>query len=78
MGLFSIVCFGGVLATAGYITLAIFDDAFIRLDMKFLTQHTIACLFWGMMYYGWMLWIMAVRVLVLFCHMCWYCFVISN
>lgn len=60
-GLFSILLFGGVLISAGSVTTAIFDDALMRFRLKALTLPWVACLFWGSVYYLWMLVIANVR-----------------
>ena len=61
VGLLSILCFGGVLATAGPIITVIFEDALVRLKLRFLTTPLVQTVFWATCYYGWMFVIMLVR-----------------
>lgn len=54
LGFVSILAFGGILATAGTVSSAVFDDLAVRFGAKILTKPWCACLVWGSMYYGWM------------------------
>ena len=60
LGLVSILAFGGVLATAGYIITTLFDDAFRRMRLEVFTIPWVASILWGAMYYMWMAVLMAV------------------
>lgn len=55
LGFFSILAFGGILAVAGFISSAIFDDAMVRLHLKAVTHPLVASFVWGCCYYAWML-----------------------
>ena len=66
VGLLSILCFGGVLATAGSFVTAIFEDALVRIRLRFLTTPLVQTTFWAACYYGWMFVIMLVSQY--FCH----------
>ena len=55
LGFFSILFFAVVLAQSGTIITAIFDDWVERVHLSCLTIPSIAMLFWGCLYYGWML-----------------------
>jgi hypothetical protein len=54
LGFFSILAFGAVLASAGYIVSRIFDDAVNRRKLTFLSLPWVSCLVWGSAYYSWM------------------------
>jgi len=54
LGFLSILTFGGILATAGMVTSAVFDDIVIRYGLRVLAKPWCACLVWGSLYYGWM------------------------
>lgn len=54
LGFFSILAFGGILATAGKITNAVADDLLRRLRLQWMTRPFIACITWGGLYYSWM------------------------
>jgi hypothetical protein len=56
LGFLSILAFGGVLASSGYIVSRVFDDAVNRSDaLKCLSWPWVASLFWGTSYYTWMI-----------------------
>ncbi len=54
-GFLCILFFGVVLAQSGTIITAIFDDWVERVHLSWLTIPSVACVFWGCLYYGWML-----------------------
>jgi hypothetical protein len=54
LGFFSILAFGGVLASTGYIVSRIFDNIADRANLKFLSWPWVASLMWGSAYYSWM------------------------
>lgn len=54
IGFLSILAFGGILVTAGFVVTTIFDDALVRFRLRRLTVPWVACFFWGSLYYGWM------------------------
>uniref|UniRef100_A0A7S2YM95 Potassium channel domain-containing protein n=1 Tax=Entomoneis paludosa TaxID=265537 RepID=A0A7S2YM95_9STRA len=54
LGFVSILAFGGILATAGTVSAAVFDDIAVRYGLKVLTKPWCACFVWGSLYYGWM------------------------
>jgi hypothetical protein len=54
MGFVMILLFGFILATAGFVTSAIFNDALVRFRLEVLTKPLASCIIWGTWYYGWM------------------------
>jgi hypothetical protein len=54
-GFLSILAFGAILATAGSIISAIFDDLLCRINLKLLTKKHVLCIIWGCLWYIWML-----------------------
>jgi hypothetical protein len=54
LGFLSILAFAGILAAAGNIVSAIFDDAVDRIKLHSLTTPWVACVVWGAVYYSWM------------------------
>lgn len=54
LGFLSILAFGAILASAGYIISRIFDNAANRQKLKFLSWPWVACLVWGSAFYTWM------------------------
>lgn len=54
-GFLSILAFGAILATAGSIISAIFDDFLCRSNLKLLTKKPVLCFIWGSLWYVWML-----------------------
>jgi hypothetical protein len=61
LGFLSILLFGGLLVTAGYVTTTIFDDFLVRFNLRRLTIPWVASLCWGCVYYSWMCIIAQVR-----------------
>jgi hypothetical protein len=61
LGFFSILAFGSILATAGFLLDVILKDAAMRNRLQFLTRKFIACIAWGIVYYLWDLVIATVR-----------------
>jgi len=57
LGFFSIVLFAGVLAKAGSIVAAIVDDFVDRSPFECLNRPWIFTIFWGILYYAWMIFI---------------------
>jgi hypothetical protein len=55
LGFASLLMFGAVLARAGQVITAIFDDAFVRFHWNFLTRPWVTSLIFGAFYYLWML-----------------------
>lgn len=62
LGFLSIMAFAGILATAGYVASAIFDDAMVRLRLRATTHPLVAMVTWASLYYLWMLAIAAVTI----------------
>lgn len=54
IGFVSILAFAGVLASAGYILSKLFDDFVNKHGMMRLSKPLYASLFWGFLYYFWM------------------------
>lgn len=54
-GFLCILFFGVVLAQSGTIMTAIFDDWVERVHLSWLRIPSLACIFWGVLYYSWML-----------------------
>jgi Ion channel len=54
VGFICILLFGWVLAIAGYLSSAIFDDALVRWQLRRLTWPSLSCVVWGLLYYIWM------------------------
>jgi hypothetical protein len=55
LGFASLLVFGAILARAGQIIAAIFEDALVRFHWTFLTSPWVTCLIFGAFYYIWML-----------------------
>jgi hypothetical protein len=61
LGFCSILAFGSILATAGFLLDVILKDAAMRNRLQFLTRKCTACVSWGIVYYLWDLVIATVR-----------------
>jgi hypothetical protein len=55
VGFVSILVFAGALAYSGYIISTILDDCFTRISLRFLTWAWVAVVYWGIIYYSWMI-----------------------
>lgn len=56
-GFFSILAFGAMLATAGYVLSVIVDDLLARLKLRIFSRQWVICALWGILYYCFMLFI---------------------
>ena len=54
LGFFSILLFAGILANAGSVVTAIVDDVINRAKLSYFNRPWASALFWGAMYYLWM------------------------
>ena len=54
LGFFSILLFAGILANAGSVVTAIIDDGIDRANLSYFNRPWASALFWGSMYYVWM------------------------
>ena len=54
IGFLTILAFGSILSTAGYIISGCFDDILVRFSLRWCTTPWISCIIWGIFYYGWM------------------------
>lgn len=54
LGFLCILAFASILASAGYISLIIFDDLVTRCKLNILAKPRIACPFWGLTWVAWM------------------------
>ncbi|GKY98452.1 hypothetical protein MPSEU_000802600 [Mayamaea pseudoterrestris] len=50
LGFLSILAFGAILSTAGYVVASIVDDALVRYKLRFLTRTWTSCFLWGGLY----------------------------
>ena len=54
LGFFSVLLFAGILANAGSVVTAIIDDGIDRANLSYFNRPWASALFWGAMYYVWM------------------------
>jgi hypothetical protein len=55
LGFISIVAFAATAASAGYIMTSLFDDIMKKAKLGFLSSPLAASVFWGVLYYSWLL-----------------------
>jgi hypothetical protein len=63
LGFMCLLCFGAVLAYAGFVISSIVDDAFRKTNLDLLLNSWVSSLMWGGFAYSWMLVIAQVYIL---------------
>jgi len=53
IGFVTILVFGSIESTAGFIVSGCFDDILVRLNLRWYTMPWVSCIIWGVFYYGW-------------------------